>query len=530
MRFSTLCVCLSALLPASALAATYTVGPGKQYAQLSTVFTSVNLAPGDIVLVDGNATYNGGVVIQGDDSGAPGNPVIVRWSRAPGTTRPLVQGGTHTIKFEQSHHVVFEGFEVTGGTSTCVFNEADGVVVRDALIRDCPSHGILGADQNSGSFTLEYSEVRRSGAGTTRHSIYMQNDQMVYPDAVFRMRFNYIHDGNGGILMRTRYTRSEIYYNWFEASTNEEVEFIGPDCEAQKPGWTADLRREDTDFVGNVIVHTSAWRNAIRTGGDLVGRNQGRVRLANNTIIFDSPATAAANAVRVQLGVESLEMHNNVVHRTGTAVATVLDENRDVSTPYACSPQSLEPWTSGRKVAGSNNWVKSGSMGIPPEWTGTRSGSDPLLAAIAQRALRPSATSPLVNTGNNSPMTPAAFPFSAPQRVAAYDPPLRAKLAVGDEHARLPLTHSIDIGALEEVDIDDLIGPFAMNGSAPMLPPASGAAGAGAAPASAPVAVPAAEAAAGSDDRTRRSTHGDKRKPFRSRAARKALRVRSSDL
>ena len=106
--------------------------------------------------------------------GAAANPVVIRWNRAAGTTRPLLQGGQHTIKFEQSNNVVFEGFEVTGGSSTCIFSEADNVTVRDSLIRDCPSHGILGADHNSGSFTLEYSEIYNSGAGTAAIDLHAE--------------------------------------------------------------------------------------------------------------------------------------------------------------------------------------------------------------------------------------------------------------------------------------------------------------------------------------------------------------------
>lgn len=458
-------VLLAALVPATLPAATYTVGPsGRQYTQLTTLVDSVDLAPGDIVLVDGNATYNGGIVVGDDDSGASGNPVTIRWTRAAGETRPLLQGGSSTIKFEQSHFVTLEGFDITGGSFACVFNEANGTLVRDVLVRDCPSHGILGADQNSGSFTLEYSEVRGSGSGTTRHSMYMQNDQVLYPDAVFRMRYNYVHDGNGGILMRTRYSRSEIYYNWFESSTNEEVEFIGPDCEAQKASWTPDLVREDTDFVGNVIIHTSTWRNAIRTGGDLVGRNQGRVRLVNNTIIFDRPGTA--NAVRVQLGTDSVEMHNNVIHQTGSSVPNVLEENYDVATPY-CAPFDTDPWSSGRKVAGSNNWVKSGSNMVPPEWTATRSGADPGFEHLANRRLRPSAASPLADGGNGQPQTPGAFPFPSPLLLPAFDPPQRVKSGLNVRHARAVVGARIDIGALEQAGS----GAIPRNGSRPLLPP-----------------------------------------------------------
>lgn len=88
------------MIPAAASAATYTVGPagsGRQYTQLSAVFTSNNLAAGDIVEVDGSATYSGGIVVGDDDGGTEANPVIIRWRRTAGTTRPVLQGGTHTI-------------------------------------------------------------------------------------------------------------------------------------------------------------------------------------------------------------------------------------------------------------------------------------------------------------------------------------------------------------------------------------------------------------------------------------------------
>src|SRR5690606_23123109 len=97
-----------------------------------------------------------------------------------------------------------------------------------------------------------------------------------FPGAVFRMHYNYVHSGTGGVLVRVRHERALIYYNWIENSVYGEMELIGPDCDTQKAGWTPDLKREDADIVGNVIVHTNSWRNAIRAGGDLDGRSQGR--------------------------------------------------------------------------------------------------------------------------------------------------------------------------------------------------------------------------------------------------------------
>ncbi|MBP6796752.1 MAG: hypothetical protein KA124_01520, partial [Luteimonas sp.] len=399
------------------------------------------------------------------------------------------------IKFQQSNHVVFEGFDVRGGTSSCLFSEAHDVTVRDSIIRDCPSHGILGADNNSGSFTLEYSEVFNSGSGTQRHSIYMQSDEVAYPGSVFLMRYNYIHDGVGGNLLKNRHERALIYYNWFENSPYQELELIGPDCETQQAGWTADLRREDVDMVGNVIVHSSGWRNAIRTGGDLNGRNQGRLRMVNNTIIFNR--SGIANALLVQLGQESIEMHNNVVYQTGSGAApNILYENpaADVDTPY-CGPMSREPWTSGRKVAGSNNWVQSSAARVPAEWTDTLRGADPLFTNLAQFQLRPAANSPLVSAGNPSPPTPSAFPFPSPLALPQFDPPLRARMAIGAQVARVFGTR-IDIGALES--LSGGAEPRRRNGSQPLAPPqAQGATPAAAAGARTPAAATAAAATPG---------------------------------
>lgn len=460
-----LACCLS---PAAALAATYTVGPGQQYAQLSTLFSQRDLAPGDLVLVRGGTTYTGGIVMGSNDSGAAGNPVTVRWD-GQGGARPVLQGGTHTFKFQQSHHVVFDGFDVTGGSSTCLFNEAHDVTVRNTVVRDCPGHGILGADQNSGSFTLEFSEVRNAGSGTMRHPIYMQSDEVAWPDAVFRMRFNYVHSGNGGNLLKNRHQRAEIHYNWFEGAAYQALELVGPDCETQRAGWSPGLKREDADVVGNVIIQTSGWRNAIRLGGDLNGRSQGRVRLVNNTIVFARSGTS--NAVLVQLGLESLEMHNNLIHQTGTGTLNIVAENpaSDVDAPV-CAPTSREPWSSGRKVAGSHNWVPSGAGAVPAEWTGTLRGTDPQLGDIAQRMLRPAATSPLVSAGNPAPQAPAAFPFPSPLALPAFDPPLRARLASGAQQARNPGAR-IDIGALESASAAQ--SPRRRNGAQPLLPPGS---------------------------------------------------------
>ena len=466
MRTSSVSLVLALLIlaPFAAEARTYTVGPvGRDYTQLYTLFDNNNLAPGDIVEVDGSSLY-ASVVVGEDDGGAPGNPVIIRWRRVAGASRPALQGGLHTIKFQRSNHVVFEGFEVRGGANTCVFSEAHDITVRDAVIHACPGHGILGADLNSGSFTLEYSEIYDAGSGTTKHPIYMQSDEIAYPGSVFRMRFNYIHNGNGGNLLKSRHERSEIHSNWFEGSVYQEIELIGPDCETQASGWTRATRREDAELLNNIIVHTSTlWPHAIRLGGDLNGASDGRVRMVGNTIVFERPGAATADYV--QLGVGSVEMHNNAIFQTGGAAPAILRENTTADTPF-CAPFVTQPWSGARNVFGTRNWVQSTATSVPPEWTGSITGSAPGFRDVALRDFRPLASSPLRNAGVNRPPSPTAFPMPWSLPIVQYDPPLRAKLAIGDQRARIPQGYfTVDIGALEEFGIDTLIGPFELPGS-----------------------------------------------------------------
>lgn len=464
---------------APALAATYTVGPpgsGKQYTSLSALFSAANvdLKPGDVVQVDGNATYTSagdvGIKMRSDDGGTPGNPVRIVGLAINGK-RPLLtmSSGDHVIKFERSNHVVFQGFEIAaggGGRKSCVFSEAHDLVLRDLLIRDCPAHGLIAADQNSGSLTLEYSEIFNAGANDQRHPIYVTADTNAYPGAVFRMRFNYIHDGKGGNLLKSRHNRNEIHYNWFESSFYQEIELIGPDCAAW-PGGNPPPIAGDSELLGNVIVHKSSWSNVIRLGGDLNGRSRGLVRMVNNTILIDRPGNA--NAIYVQLGLRGLEMHNNLIHQVGGA-PTVVGENNSAETP-SCGSSDKRPWVDGvRNVSGGDNWVQDAAKSVPgaTEWSRTLRGADPGFVHIANRNLRPAAGSPLINNGNATPPAAPGTPFPQPQLLPLFDPPLRLKAMLDQAQARSRPPHAIAIGALESDGA--AATPILVHGAMPLIP------------------------------------------------------------
>ena len=413
--FLTALICI----PAFAAAANYQVGPSRTYTQLTAVQNLLN--PGDSVFVDGGNTY---ASVWFRRSGTAAAPIVIRGLRASGQ-RPVLSGGVNTVELNGDHYV-FEGFDVTGGTSRCIYHHADSVTVRDVVVHDCPNQGILGADQGSGSLLLEFCEVYRCGSGTQNHQIYMSTDEVNNPGSIFRMQYCYVHDANGGNSVKSRSERNEIYYNWIEGGLYHELELIGSDPGGVAPGWTPRLKREDSDVLGNVFRKTNDF-SVFRVGGDGTGESHGRYRFVNNTIIAGTGAV-----FRCFDSLESVEMHNNVFHRPGGG----LNLTRTV--------EAL--WTSGQAVfAGSNNWITSGALNIPAQWQGTTQGADPGFTNFATQDFRP-VTGPLVDGGNASPAGPPGYDFPNPLFPPAFLPPQRALAALAQVR---PVRGVLDIGAYE---------------------------------------------------------------------------------
>ncbi|MBN1130041.1 MAG: right-handed parallel beta-helix repeat-containing protein [Chitinispirillaceae bacterium] len=412
-------------------AAVYSVGPGKPYTQLQNVVSL--LRAGDTVLVDGNTTYAGGVAFT--RAGTAAQKIVILGVRISGN-RPVLSGGTNTIHFNGSHHLVFEGFEVTGGTFRGIFHQADSVVVRDVLVHHCPAHGILGADQGSGTLLLEYSEVHHCGSGSSQHQIYMTTDEVHFPGRVFRMQFCYVHDATGGNNVKSRSERNEIYYNWIEGAYYHELELIGPDPGGVAGGWTPRLKREDSDVAGNVLFKRQTAANndpdfaVTRIGGDATGETHGRYRFVNNTVVSGSGAV-----FRMFDSLESVEMHNNVFYRSGGGVTLV---------------RTVEAlWTTGApRISGTNNWVVTGTAAVPAGWRNTRSGTVPGFADFAGNNLHPLPASPLRDSGSASPSSADTFSFPRPLFPPAFHPPAARGLLPGGAPARSS-DGAIDIGAFE---------------------------------------------------------------------------------
>jgi hypothetical protein len=415
-----------ALGSAMAQAATYQVGPTRTWTQIGQAMGTAG--PGDVIEVDGGATYT---AVRWTKSGSAAQPIRIVGVRAGGM-RPAIQGGTNTVEIE-ADHVVMEGFDISGGSSRCFFHHGDALTLRDSVVHDCPAHGILGADTDSGSLLLEYVEVHHCGSGTQYHQIYMATDEVAHAGSVFRMQYCYVHDATGGNSVKSRAERNEIYFNWIEGAQYHELELIGPDPDGAPSGWSIDLKREDSDVVGNVLRKTSTSFVA-RIGGDDTGWSKGRYRFVNNTIIT---TTGSGAVFRLFDELESVEMHNNIITIDGTGAPNVM---------RAASGEFM--WVNGANIAGSNNWVTTGASNVPTQWTGTVTGTSAGLSNLTGD-VRPVAGSRVVGAGIASPVGPAGFPFPNPLWPPGFHPPLRALIPVGSAMAR-PASGTIDIGAFEQ--------------------------------------------------------------------------------
>ena len=191
--------------------------------------------------------------------------------------------------------------------------------------------------------------------------------------------------------------------------------------------------REDSDVVGNVFRKSGSNADfyVFRVGGDGTGETDGRYRFVNNTIIADQPAV-----FRLFDGIESIQMHNNVFYRSGGPVDIM-------------STSSVE-WTTGSAIiGGSNNWVTSGAVDVPFQWSGTITGTSPGFRDFSNNDFRPDNGSEVIDAGSNSPNSPSGYTFPSPLWPPAMHPLLASQLSSMAATEARTNDSAIDIGAYE---------------------------------------------------------------------------------
>jgi hypothetical protein len=411
--------------------ATYSVGPTRDFKTLQDIEDM--LQPGDVVEIDGDQEYEGGIILSED--GTVANPIIIRGKKINGKL-PIIREGGDRIIIMNGANTILEGLEIVGKsnetTKAGVGVYANNLTIRGCIIHDC-RNGVLGYGEGTGNVTVEYCEIYECGGEPTgsfdfAHQIYMATDEAAFPNAVFRLQHTYIHDAKGGNNVKSRSGRNEIYYNWIEGARYHGLEMIGPDLE-DNDNVTHGMKREDSDVVGNVLFGTSNG-SAARVGGDGTGATGGRYRFVNNTFIIANNG----DGLRGLDDIETVELHNNIFYKGSAAGADVFSE-ADVT------------WVDGRQVKGANNFIQTGFSKIPAGLSGTLTSASPDFTDAATFNFTLKGTSTLKNAGT-TPQTFTGAAFPTPLYPPAFHPPNRVKVEVGEAVAR-PANGVIDIGAFE---------------------------------------------------------------------------------
>ena len=313
---------LAACAALASQGATYQVGPTRGFTQLSQVAGLLN--PGDVVEVDGNATYNRVTLSR---SGSQATPITLR-GMAQGANRPIVTGGgtLDALRIDADHYVV-EDMVLTNGTTRCVFLHGNNLTLRRVQVHTCRDHGILGADFDTGDMLLTEVEVYDQGNSTTpnsfHHPIYIATDNAQFPNATLRIEKSWIHDNFSGNSVKSRAHHVKLSYNWIEAVNGQfhTAELIGPDDSSGAtacpvPTGSNDAALCSGELVGNVLISRGNNATMIRLGSDMEptgNGSRGRYHLVNNTIVLNNVFGSLSPVIRAFGELQSIEMHNNII-------------------------------------------------------------------------------------------------------------------------------------------------------------------------------------------------------------------------
>ena len=135
------------------------------------------------------------------------------------------------------------------------------------------------------------------------------------------MQYCYVHDGNGGNNVKTRAERNEIYYNWIEGAYYHELELIGPDGQSRE---SRSAKTPTSSATSSIRVTPRARIPRSASAATARGRPSGAI--ASSTTRSCSATRRPRAAFRLFDGIESVEMHNNVLYRQGGGAVTVLTD------------------------------------------------------------------------------------------------------------------------------------------------------------------------------------------------------------
>ncbi len=397
------------------------VGPGQKLTDLSMVVGQ--LSAGDIVEVE-PGTYP---PVDFKRSGTSDAPIIIR---GVGATRPKIKGSQNgklderVVSFSYSNNLVFENFEIEGGTEICVRTMAHNLTLRNLFIHDCQKHGILGADLDSGTLIVDRVELTNINQAQIdgKHVIYVATDRDAFPRSVFRVQHSYLHD-NFGTSIKSRSERTEVLYNWIDAIHHPRafysIELFGFE-EYQT------IEPLNSDVVGNVLIHRGIY--GMRFGGDGTGTSKGHVRVANNTVLVGDEFDKSY-IIRLFQEIDSVYLVNNAILRIAASQKPL--------TLFRDGISKDGKWSSGViKLTGNNNFFPrnlSFAPGASSDWIANSVGEEQVLnTANGQLDLSKLHASPnLVNKGAPLSRMPAGYEIPKPILNLEFFPPTVAPMSGG---------------------------------------------------------------------------------------------------
>lgn len=393
-----------------AQAETYRVGPGEEYATISEV--AERLEPGDVVEVTGDITDTVDLTKHGRHDA----PITVR-----GVTRVengriirprMTRSRSNYIMACTGDWVVVSGLEFDGSPNemitriTGLHHGSSNLVIRNCLFRNCARKAIQGSPV-AGSITIEFCEFEGNGSGTKYHSVDLFSR---VPGATVTIQWCYLHDGTGGVLLKSHALRNIIRYNWFESpyySALSIVDLLADQIEMQQEHHS-NLYPMHTDIVGNVFIQ--GWSPGgryclLRLGGEWEATpgTEGDFHIAHNLFVTTrSPRPGVPDDegthMRIQGNVDRLRLYNNVFLEYGVAGACVYSRGKTWDTPRTTAFRKRrghgEPI-----IAGSNNWIATKAVGIPESFVNTLRGINPHFVDLVNFDFRPAKDSPLVRAG-----------------------------------------------------------------------------------------------------------------------------------
>lgn len=443
-----------------ASAATYEIGPGKQFASISQA-PWPDLKPGDTVLIHWRlepyrekwvlcleGTPDAPITVRGvpgpdgqlpvlDGANAVTAPNVNFWAEVRGV---LKIGGASIPADRMPRHIVIDSLEFRGANRDNTFRDKAGItqsyqrnasgiyvekgeniVIRNCVFRD-NGNGLFVAssdDATSRDILIEGNYLYNNGnsGSFTEHNSYTAAAGIVFQGN----RYGPLRPGAGGNNLKDRSSAAVIRYNWIEGG-NRQLDLVEAEDSIHIRN---DPRYGETFVYGNVLIEPAGAgnRQIVHYGGDNGEEptyRKGTLYFYNNTVI--STRTDRTTLMRLSTQDERCDARNNIVYITqpGDRLALLDDVGM---------------------LDFTNNWTKPGWTDGYEDFVGTvldngnLRGESPLFLDEAAQDFR---------LASDSPAAAQAIPLAAPVL------PANDTLSQYVKHQRItPRPASRDLGAFE---------------------------------------------------------------------------------